>query len=128
MTRFLLDSHAFIWWHESSLQLGPLARQEIADQQNDVFFSAISTYEMEYKRNLGKLRAPDHLEDLITSQGFLSLPVTMSDAELAGRLPMHHRDPFDCILVAQAMVENLVPITADANIRRFDVDVLSTRD
>ena len=126
MTSYLLDTHTFLWWHDSSPQLGPQAMSEIGNSQNEVFFSAISCYEMEFKRNLGKLRAPDNLENLVASQGFWPLPVTISHAELAGRLPMHHRDPFDRILVAQAMLENFVLITGDANIRRFDVPVLST--
>ena len=128
MTRLLLDTHTFLWWHESSPQLGSQARYEIANQLNEVFFSAISSYEMEFKRNLGKLNAPDFPEDLVAGQGFTPLPVTIAHAELAGRLPLHHRDPFDRILVAQAMIEDLIVITADTNIPRFDVTVLSTRD
>jgi len=127
LTRYLLDTHAFLWWHEASPQLGPRAMLEIANSTNEIFFSAISCYEMEFKRNLGKLRAPDHLEYLVNSHGFLPLPVVTAHAELAGRLPMHHRDPFDRILVAQATIENLVLVTADANIRKFDVPIMSTR-
>ncbi len=128
MTRYLLDTHAFLWWHDSSPQLGTRATLQIRNSQNEVLFSAISSYEMEFKRNLGKLRAPDHLEDLLASHGFVPLPVTLAHAELAGRLPMHHRDPFDRILVAQAILEDLVLITGDNNVRRFDVPVLPTGD
>ena len=125
MTRYLLDTHTFLWWHEANPRLGTQALLEIRNPANEVFFSAISCYEIELKRSLGKLRAP---EDLVTNHRFLPLPILIAHADLAGRLPIHHRDPFDRILAAQAMVENLVLITADANIPSFGVAVMPTRD
>ena len=126
--RFLLDVHALLWWILNSVHLGPGVRTAIADRQNQVFVSAVSIYEIGYKRNAGRLEAPLDLLGTIEGLGFNLIALSPAHAELAGRLPMHHRDPFDCILVAQALAENLVLITADANIRRLDVDVLSTRD
>ena len=124
--RFLLDTHALLWWILNSTDLGQAARAAIGDQDNQVFVSAVSIYEIGYKRNAGRLEAPLELLETVAGLGFDLIDFTPAHAELAGRLPMHHRDPFDRILVAQAMTENLVLITGDANIRRFDVPVLPT--
>ena len=125
---FLLDTHALLWWILDSLDLGQTARTAISDRQNRVSVSSVSIYEIGYKRNAGRLEAPQDLLGTIERLGFSSIPFTPAHAELAGRLPMHHRDPFDRILVAQAMLENLTLITGDSQIQRFDVPVLSTRD
>ena len=126
--RLLLDTHTLLWWILNSVNLGQAARTAIADTENQVFVSAVSIYEIAYKRNAGRLEAPEDLLGTVENLGFDFMAFTLSHADLAGRLPMHHRDPFDRILVAQAMNEDLILITADANIHTFDVNVMPTQD
>ena len=121
MPRLLLDTHVLLWALEDSQALSIDARQSIADTRNEVFVSAVSIWEMAIKRSLGKLRAPDNLADTVQEAGFAALPITLAHAEQAGMLPPHHRDPFDRMLVAQALAEGLVLVTDDALIPKYGV-------
>ncbi len=121
MPRLLLDTHVLLWALEDSQALSVDARQSIADTRNEVFVSAASIWEMAIKRSLGKLRAPDKLADTVQEAGFAALPITLAHAEQAGMLPPHHRDPFDRMLVAQALAEGLVLVTDDALIPKYGV-------
>ena len=121
MPRLLLDTHVLLWALEDSQALSVDARQSIADTRNEVFVSAVSIWEMAIKRSLGKLRAPDNLADTVQEAGFAALPITLAHAEQAGMLPPHHRDPFDRMLVAQALAEGLVVVTDDALIPKYGV-------
>ena len=125
--RFLLDTHTFLWWHWNSPQLGPIARSVIERPGNAIFVSAVSSYEMAYGRNRGRLEAPENLADFLTREGFRPLPLSLLHAEEAGRLPLGHRDPFDRMLAAQAMVEDLILITNDSAMRGFGVSILAAR-
>ena len=122
--RFVLDSHVLLWAMVDDLRLGQEARGIITSPNNEIFVSAVSVWEITIKRALGKLRAPDDLVGAIREYGFLELPITSSQAERAGNLPLIHRDPFDRMLVAQAELEGLVLITNDSNIRRYGVSVM----
>ena len=126
-TRFLLDTHTFLWWHWNAPELGPLARSVIQRPGNAIFVSAVSNYEMAYERNRGRLEAPENLTDYLIRAGFLPLPLSLRHAEEAGRLPLSHRDPFDRMLAAQAMVEGLILITNDSAMRGFGVSILPAR-
>ena len=121
MPRLLLDTHVLLWALEDSQALSVDARQSIADTRNEVFVSAVSIWEMAIKRSLGNLRAPDNLADTVQEAGFAALPITLAHAEQAGMLPPHHRDPFDRMLVAQALAEGLVLVTDDALIQKCGV-------
>ena len=125
MQRLLLDTHAFVWWLSDVPRLNSLAHDEIADPRNEVFVSAIAGWEIAVKSAKGRISAPDNLGTLVTEQGFTHLPLTFQHAEQAGNLPMHHRDPFDRFLVAQAQIEGLVLVTRDARIRLYDVPTLA---
>ena len=125
MQRLLLDTHALVWWSSDVPQLNSLAHDEIADPRNEVFVSAITGWEIAVKRAKGRISAPDNLEKVIEDRGFTHLPLTFQHAEQAGNLPMHHRDPFDRFLVAQAQIEGLVLVTRDARIRLYDVPTLA---
>lgn len=128
MRRLLLDTHAFLWWLGDDPSLGERARQAMADPRNRVFVSAATGWEIAIKRALGKLRMEDEdLEGLVEEEGFTHLPITFFHGTQAGALPHHHRDPFDRMLVAQAQAEGLTILTADANIPRYGVQVLSAR-
>jgi PIN domain nuclease of toxin-antitoxin system len=105
--RLLLDSHALLWWLDDSDRLGTLARQAIASPANEVIVSAASVWEIGIKRGIGKVQTPDNLSATIREEGFSELPIGLFHAEQAASLPMHHRDPFDRMLVAQAKAEGL---------------------
>ena len=123
--RLLLDTHAFIWWLEGSRRLSPPARQAIEDEENDVLISAASAWEITTKHRLGKLPGTDAITadvaGAIANQGFNELAITVDDASRAGSLPSLHRDPFDRILIAQALARNLVLISIEALFDRYGV-------
>ena len=121
MPRLLLDTHVLLWALEDSQALNADARRSITDTRNEVFVSAASIWEMAIKRSQGKLRTPDNLADTVQEAGFAALPITLAHAEQAGMLPPHHRDPFDRMLVAQALAEGLVLVTDDAHIPKYGV-------
>ncbi|MCY3970191.1 MAG: type II toxin-antitoxin system VapC family toxin [Acidobacteria bacterium] len=115
--RLLLDTHAFLWWLAGSRRLSRSARQAIEDEANDVLVSAASAWEITTKHRLGKLPEADHVAldvaATIASQSFEELPISVDDAGRAGRLPGPHRDPFDRVLVAQALARDLVVVSTD---------------
>ena len=124
MSRLLLDTHTFLWCLADVEQLAEDTRTTIADPHNDVFVSAITGWEIAVKRAKGRLVAPDNLSALVEERGFTHLPLTFHHAEQAGRLPMHHRDPFDRFLIAQARAEELILVTRDGHIRQYDVAIM----
>ena len=119
--RLLLDSHTLLWWFWNSRMLGTLADNAVRSPDNEVLVSAASIWELAIKRTSGKLAAPENLIALCEREGFRLLPIQPTHAESAGSLPMHHRDPFDRMLVAQAQAEGLTIVTADAALRRYGV-------
>jgi PIN domain nuclease of toxin-antitoxin system len=107
---FLLDTHALLWWATSPSKLSPRARKEIARSDAEVYVSAASAWEIATKVRLGKLAWPamaGTVNDYVLRQGFRPLPMSLEHAELAGRLGIDHRDPFDRMLIAQSQVEDL---------------------
>ena len=125
MQRLLLDTHAFLWWVSDVARLTAGARAAIADPRNDVFVSAVSGWEIAVKKAKGKLTAPDNLAAMVDTKGFAHLPLTYHHAEQAAMLPMHHRDPFDRFLVAQAQAEGLILVTRDRNIPKYGVRTIA---
>lgn len=123
--RLLLDTHAFIWWFEGSGALPAAARSAISDESNDVFVSAASAWEIATKHRLGRLRGVDELAlnipRYIASQRFERLSVTVEDAVRAGSLPGPHRDPFDRMLIAQAVGHELVVVSNEASFDTYGV-------
>lgn len=119
--RILLDTHVLLWWLLDDKIVSPAARAAIADDANDTLVSAASAWEIAIKYKTGKLPtvAPlmAHLENAILDEGFSGLAVTLRHGELAGNLPLHHKDPFDRMLIAQALAERL---TLVSNERLFD--------
>jgi len=120
----LLDASAVLWWLADDPSLHPAARSAIADPANDVLVSAATIWEIEIKRALGKLAAPTGLVGAVEEAGFDVLPITGPDAERAGTLPSHHRDPFDRMLVAQANRVGAIVVSRDAAFVAYGVDVL----
>lgn len=122
--RLLLDTHTIAWWADGSTDLPTLSRTLIDDDLNAVFISAVSAYELAQKHRLGKWPGADlllsALDHLIPSY-FTALPLTFSHAALAGQLPAEHRDPFDRMLVAQALVDGLTIVSVDDKLDQFGV-------
>jgi PIN domain nuclease of toxin-antitoxin system len=119
--RVLLDTHALLWAVTGNPRLPKRTQSILASFENDVFVSAASAWEIATKHRLGKLPGADALAgDIVGSVerlGFHPLPISLEHAERAGRLPGPHRDPFDRVLIAQSLAENLPLITND---RAFD--------
>lgn len=116
--RLLLDTHAFLWWLAGNRRLSPAARRAVDDTSNDVVVSAATAWEITTKHRVGKLPEAEavalDVTGSIASQGFDELAITVEDAERAGRLPGTHRDPFDRMLIAQALAHNLTVVSVDA--------------
>ncbi|MFC6162834.1 type II toxin-antitoxin system VapC family toxin [Kribbella jiaozuonensis] len=121
--RLLLDTHVLIWWLQASPELSDDLRNRI-DTELDVYVSAASVWELSIKQAAGKIKLPDDLREWIERGGLSELPISMAHADVAGRLPPIHRDPFDRMLVAQALVERLTLVTRDGLIQRYDVPIL----
>lgn len=117
--RLLLDTHVFLWAVAGHPALKPPARKLI-ESAEAVYVSAASLWEVAIKVRLGKLEAdPDELVEAIEASGFQELPVRAVHAAGVARLPMHHHDPFDRLLIAQALAEPLKLLTADAMLGRY---------
>ena len=123
--RLLLDSHTLLWWVSDVPRLGRVAFDAIASPYNEVFVSAVSIWELAVKREKGTLAAPGDLTSLVELKRFTPLPLSLFHAEQAATLPMHHRDPFDRMLIAQAQAEGLVLVTRDAYIRRYGIRTMA---
>lgn len=124
--RLLLDTHAFIWWIADSGRLSPTARGLIADESHDIVVSAASAWEIATKYRLVQLALPTpaafDVAGVISGQGFLELPISVRDAEHAGRLPGPHRDPFDRMLVTQAVSRGMALVSRDEAFDRYGVN------
>ena len=120
----LLDTHVLIWALENNSTLSEQARVAIIGSQNLIYVSAVSIWEISIKKAIGKLNAPDNLIEEIDLHRFLPLAINFKHAELAGKLPHIHKDPFDRLLIAQAIIENLILITRDDFISQYDVQLL----
>jgi PIN domain nuclease of toxin-antitoxin system len=119
----LVDTHAVLWWLSDDAALSVAAREALADPANEPLVSAASAWEIAIKRALGKLTAPDDLPDLISNEGFVWLPITPQHAWQVRELPPHHRDPFDRLLIAQAMTDRLPIITSDTSFDAYAVEI-----
>lgn len=122
--RLLLDTHTLAWWAEGSSDLPLGVRATIDDPANTIFFSAVSAYELALKNRVGKWpSAPALLAELdtLSDRGFAALPLTVAHARLAGGLPLNHRDPFDRMLAAQALVEDFTIVSIDHQLDQFGV-------
>ncbi len=113
--RLLLDTHALLWWLAGDEALSIPARTAIADEGNSVFISAASAWEITTKHRIGKLPGVAaivaDIDSIILDQGFIGLPISVRHGQAAGALPGPHRDPFDRMLMAQAMLEQLVLVS-----------------
>ncbi|MGH2910674.1 MAG: type II toxin-antitoxin system VapC family toxin [Solirubrobacteraceae bacterium] len=118
--RLLLDTHVVLWQLSGSPSIGPAAQQEIRDA-DELLFSVVSFAEIGVKAAIGKLSVPTDLRQHILDAGIRILGLAPDHGLDVARLPLHHRDPFDRLLIAQARSERLTVMTADARIPAYDV-------
>jgi PIN domain nuclease of toxin-antitoxin system len=119
----LVDAHALLWWLMDDAQLSEAARRAIADPANDAIASAATIWEIEIKRQRGKLRTPEKILDVLAPR-ISVLPIHGADAVAAAGLPPHHRDPFDRMLIAQATRLDAVIVSRDRAFAAYGVHQL----
>lgn len=126
--RVLLDTHSMLWWLAQDQRLSPLARETISDGQNHLVWSMASSWEIAVKVGIGKLTLGRPLQqlfaDIVSDQGVELLPITHDHCTRLSTLPLHHRDPFDRMLVVQAQGERLPILSADSKLSQYDIEVL----
>ena len=129
MKRLLLDTHIFLWWLTEDPALHKHVKQTIIDSGNQVYISAATVWEISVKQTLGKLTLPEDMErdmeKVVEEERFLKLPISLYHAQIAGGLPMIHKDPFDRMLIAQAQAQRLLLVTDDMQIKKYPVQVFS---
>jgi PIN domain nuclease of toxin-antitoxin system len=123
--RLLLDSHVVVWWALTPGRLRPETRALIASPDTEVYLSAASVWELGLKIARRKLSLGDRFDEKLLADGMEELPVTIAHARGAQALPPLHADPFDRLLISQALVEGLMLVTSDREIARYDVPVLT---
>lgn len=122
--RLLLDTQVLLWWMFADPRLSEQAAAAITEVDNEILVSAVSAFEITTKQLIGKLDAPDDLEQQLESSAFRELPVTIAHCLEVSKLPLHHKDPFDRLLVAQARCEDMTLVTADRMLSKYDVRTL----
>ena len=122
--KLLLDTHTLLWAVSSEKKLSSQARKEIMSSENIVFVSLASLWELKIKESLNKVKLPKNFYKGLQPGGFELLSVTLDHIEYLDKLPPHHRDPFDRMLVSQAKFEQLLLVTRDEEIQKYPVDIL----
>ena len=122
--RLLLDTHAALWWLSADERIGAEAARQLRDDSNHVLLSAAVVWEVAVKRSLRKLEAPGDFGETMRSAGAHALAVTVEHAAAVERLPWHHRDPFDRILVAQAHIERAAIVSRDPALAPYGVPIV----
>jgi PIN domain nuclease of toxin-antitoxin system len=122
--RVLLDTHALLWSLEGNANLSSTAREVIENEGNEVLVSVVSAWEMSVKRALGKLTAPYELEEALAEVGFIQRLVRFADCNRLSALPPIHRDPFDRMLISQAMEDGIPLVTKDELISRYPLQTI----
>jgi PIN domain nuclease of toxin-antitoxin system len=122
--KLLLDTHAALWWLADDARVGRDAERQLSDETNRVLLSAAVIWEVAIKRSLGKLQAPADLAQTLLNAGAQPLAVTLDHAAGVEELPWHHRDPFDRLLVAQALIEGAAIVSQDVRFGQYGVSLL----
>ncbi len=125
---YLLDTHVLLWFSSGDRLLSEKAKSIIENGENEIYLSSISVWELSIKARLGKLRLKKDLKQFITENiveySIIQLPVNIAHALEISKLPDIHKDPFDRMLIAQSLVEDLTIITSDEFISRYDVNTI----
>ncbi len=122
--KLLLDTHAALWWLADDARLGPGAERHLSDETNRILLSAVVIWEVAIKRSLGKLQAPTGLAPTLLAAGAHPLAITLDHAAAVESLPWHHRDPFDRLLVAQALTEGAAIVSQDDRMQPYGVPLV----
>lgn len=129
--RILLDTHAWLWMQAEPEQFSAEVQEMLGDPDSEVFFSAASAWEIAIKHSLGKLPLPMSAAEYVTSRmasdEVSPLLIRHTHALRVATLPLHHRDPFDRLLIAQAQIEGLPILTADSLFQAYEVDIVRPR-
>lgn len=122
--KLLLDTHAALWWLADDARVGPAAARQLNDETNRILLSAAVIWEVAVKRSLGKLQAPSNLAPTLVAAGAQPLAITLDHAAAVEALPWHHRDPFDRMLIAQALMEGATIVSQDERMQPYGVPVV----
>ena len=127
--KVLLDTHAFLWWVTDDAQISARARRLVADNSNEVYFSAVSGWEIAIKARLGRLSIGSgdveaFIAEQVAANRFEVLPIHLNHALRTCSLPDFHRDPFDRLLIAQATIEELALLSADRELAKYKVRLI----
>jgi PIN domain nuclease of toxin-antitoxin system len=126
---YLLDTHCWLWWHIEPERLSERVTKIIEDGDTTIYFSVVSAWEIVIKYHWGKLRLPSSPYDYIPKRleaSFMDvLPVQLEHALRVEKLPRHHNDPFDRLLIAQALTERLTIISLDRQLQAYDLEIMS---
>jgi PIN domain nuclease of toxin-antitoxin system len=122
--RLLLDTNALLWWRDGSLNLSQRVRDEIREPSNDILVSIASWWEITLKRAIGKLRFAEEFNDVMAEEGFSLLQISYSHLRSLDALPHPHRDPFDRMLIAQSVAENIPVATNDRTFATYGVTIV----
>jgi PIN domain nuclease of toxin-antitoxin system len=126
--RLLVDTHCWLWYLLAPEKLNPDAQSLLRSDEHEVFLSAASAWEIVIKHGLGKLRLPlppaEYIPDRVAALGHGTAPIELRHVLHLSQLPLHHRDPFDRVLVAQAQVDGLRLVTADRQLAAYAVELV----
>lgn len=127
--KLLLDTHAALWWWDDAAALGRSARKLMSEREHQIHFSAASAYEIQQKVRLGRLQVPSELMSqglakAVAEEGWIPLPLSLSEASDAASIEHPHRDPFDRMIAAQALSGGLVVLSRDPAFPSFGVEVI----
>jgi PIN domain nuclease of toxin-antitoxin system len=124
----LLDTHTFIWWADEPEKLSENALQALEAENNQLLLSIVSIWEIQIKAQLGKLKLSVPLKDLLESQEQANnleiLSITKEHIFALEGLPLHHKDPFDRLLIAQSIIENVTVVSADSRLSAYSLNLL----
>jgi len=120
----LLDTHIVLWWLKDDPLLSAKHKELLSNPEHVCFISAASIWEISIKSALGKLEIPDSYIEELKLEGFQELPIHWKHTGMVKYLPLHHRDPFDRLLIAQAKMEHLTLLTVDENVSLYDIETL----
>ena len=122
--KLLLDTHILLWWLTQDRKLSQTEVTIISDPDNLIFVSAATAWEIAVKKMIGKLAAPDDLSAALAANDFFELPISIEHTQKLYQLPLHHHDPFDRMLIVQAMSEDLTLMTRDAKIALYGIKII----
>lgn len=121
MNQYLLDTHILLWWLSGDKKLGKKRTDLIAKSTNHIIVSTVTIWEIVIKKSLGKIQVPDNIKEVIIENEFEILPITLDHVLYLEHLPEIHHDPFDRLLIAQSMYEDMIFVTADKIIPKYKI-------